>query len=193
MRRDVLARRQEREHRRHRLRRALEQRGHRRRAGEVFRHRHAIGLHDEHAPVAPVGGGNVGLLRHQVVEARHAGQRGGDAKRLAPDVGPGRSEAAGGGKVMRGFEHGRRMNAAVVEPAHRPDDVVVECHGVTSLRAPRQSSLAGMFRRGNIAGVNFGRGRRRKWRSRCRQRFSSRLEPAGALQRPTNVQDHARG
>jgi hypothetical protein len=57
-----------------------------------------IGLHDEHAPVAPVIGRNIRLRRHDVVEARHVIEHVGDDERLAADVGPAIGEAVG---VMR--------------------------------------------------------------------------------------------
>src|ERR1017187_5276467 len=128
----MLAGRQKRQYGRHHFRRLVQQRGDRRAALQVVLHRHAIGLHDEHAPVAPVIGRNIRLRRHDVVEARHLVEHAGDAQRLAADIGPALGEALGVGEIMLGVERGRRRDAAVVNGAHNAGGAVVEWHGLLS-------------------------------------------------------------
>ena len=58
----------------------------RRHPGAILRYLDAVGLEDQHPPVLAVIGGDIGLLRHDVVEAGHRFELGRD--RLVPDLSP---------------------------------------------------------------------------------------------------------
>lgn len=134
---DVLAGRQKGQYGRHHFRRLVQQRGDRRAALQVLLHRHAIGLHDEHAPVAPVIGRNIRLRRHDVVEARHFVEHSGDVQRFAADIDPAVGEAFGVGEIMLGVERRRRRDAAVIDGAHNAGRTVVKLHGLFSADGSR--------------------------------------------------------
>ena len=147
--RNVLAGRQKRQDGRHHLRRAVEQACDRRAAAQVLRHRHAIGLHDEHAPVAPVIRRYIRLRRHDVVKTRHMIEHAGDAERLAADVAPALGEAFGVGEIMLRLERGRRRDAAVVNGADHPRRPVIKLpHASSPQRLGRSPAVTIVRRRG---------------------------------------------
>lgn len=104
------------------VRRRGDQRRQRRAACQVAGDRLAVGLHDEHAPVARVVGGDRFLLDHDLVKTGNIVQIVGDGQRLLADLPPLGGETFGVGEQRGAVEHRLALNAAIVNIAQCEHD-----------------------------------------------------------------------
>ncbi len=144
------------------VRRRGDQRRQRRAACQVAGDRLAVGLHDEHAPVARVVGGDRFLLDHDLVKTGNIVQIVGDGQRLFADLPPLGGETFGVGEQRGAVEHRLALNAAIVNIAQCEHGPIIN-RGHNDLASENAKwTLRAVLRRGASSAAAGGEERQEK-------------------------------